>query len=114
MMDTPQLRTSPTISRRIARVLARSSGAGILIALVAPAVLSGPLVAQKGPLSRVEVVAICEGGDAPTCTNAGAAFVEGRGGPVDLVQGLKINKMGCDAGYRNACAGLDKLAAAEQ
>lgn len=79
------------------------------IALAAVATPPGPLLAQTGPLTREQVVAICEAGDALTCTNAGGAFIEGRGGPVDLVQGAKYSKMGCDGGNAPGCANLGIL-----
>ena len=56
-----------------ARVFARIGGAGC-VALAAAAALPCPVLAQTGPLTREEVVVICEAGDAPTCTNTCASF----------------------------------------
>ena len=93
---------------RFARAFAAIRDAGC-VALAAAAAPPGPLFAQTGPLTREEVVAICEAGDAPTCTNVGGAFVEGQGGPVDLVQGVKYSKMGCEGGNAPGCANLGIL-----
>lgn len=109
MTHTPALRPALTIIRSFARVSAGTRGVCIYAVLLAAFLPSGPLLAQKGRLPRAEVVAICEAGDIPTCTNAGAAFVDGRGGPVDLVQGVKYNKMGCDGGNAAGCANLGIL-----
>ena len=92
----------------LARVFAAISSAGCL-AFAAAVALPSPVLAQTGPLTREEVVAICEAGDAPTCTNVGGAFVEGRGGPVDLVQGVKYSRLGCEGGNAPGCANLGIL-----
>ena len=109
MTHTLPLRHALTIIRSFARVFTGTKGVCICAVLLAAFVSSSPSLAQKGRLPRAEVVAICEAGDIPTCTNAGAAFVDGRGGPVDLVQGVKYNKMGCEGGNAAGCANLGIL-----
>lgn len=83
ILAPPPFRPALSVIRSLVRsfVQAREVGIGVAGVVIAAAVAPTlPLLAQTGPLSQDDVVAACEAGDPPSCTNAGGHLSKGAAG----------------------------------